>query len=203
MSFSNATNLKTALADWLARSDLTSYLDDFLTLAEGYFNRNLRHWKMEEIADLTPTDNVYTLPTDYLEYIRVVEKASIRRELRFVTPQAAEQQYPDRTAGLACDFTITGGELIAYPLSANDIELTYYQKIPTLVSNSSNWLLVEAPGLYLNAAKLMALQFINEMDTPRFQGVSTLVRMHIDDLNQQSEMALYHKAGYRIGGYTP
>lgn len=203
MSITTASELKTAVADWMARSDLTSYLDDFITLAEGYLNRELRHRKMVAQTDLTPTSGSCTLPTDYLHYVRVVEKASIRRELSFVTPQFVDEWYPARTSGLSNDFTIIGSTLTMYPVSSNDIELTYYQKLPTLVSNSSNWLLADTPGLYLNACKLMALEFVNETDTPRFATVARMTRQLVDEMNAESEMALYHNAGMRISGATP
>ena len=37
MAVSTYTELKTAIADWTDRSDLTSYLDDFIQQAESYF----------------------------------------------------------------------------------------------------------------------------------------------------------------------
>ena len=203
MSLSTLSGVKTAALDELDRTDLSSYADDFITMAEGHFNRNLRHRKMVTSADLTPTSNVYTLPTDYLEAVRVVEKASIRRELKAISPAVADQYYADRTAGLACDYTIVGSSLTAFPLSSNTIELTYYQKIPTLLTTDPNWLLTEAPQLYYRGIQLMALQFINENGTPRFQTVARIVEVLINELNAQSERAIFSKMTMRIAGPTP
>lgn len=41
MAINTYSDLKTALANWLARSDLTSYLDDFIDLAEERLARDL------------------------------------------------------------------------------------------------------------------------------------------------------------------
>lgn len=204
MAISTYAELKTAVGDWLARSDLTSYTGDFVTLAEDYLNKKVRHRKMVATTDLTPASGVCTLPTDYLEHIRVVEKASIRRELSYIAPQYADQRYPDRTAGLAQNFTLVGNNLRMFPVSSNDIELTYYQKIPALSdANTTNWLLSESPHLYLRACQVMALEFAGETDTSRFQVASEMSRSMLDSLNEQNEMALYSRAPMHIAGVTP
>lgn len=204
MAITTWTELKTAVGDWLDRSDLSSYLADFITLAEGHFNRGLRHRKMVTRVDLTPTDNVCTLPDDYLAYLRVVELASIRRELEFISPNVADQMYPAQVGGLASHFTIIGDDLTAYPLSSNDIELTYYAKLePLSGSVASNWLLVASPELYLRGAQLMAMEFTGETDTPRYQGVALLVQKLIDDLNSENDRALYSKAAMHVRAVLP
>ena len=42
MALNNYANLKTAIANFLARDDLTSEIDDFIDLTEADFNRRLR-----------------------------------------------------------------------------------------------------------------------------------------------------------------
>jgi len=204
MAITTYAELKTAIGDWLDRSDLTSFTGDFITLAEGYLNRNLTHRKMITSADITPTSNVYTLPTDYMNYIRVVEKGSVRRNLDFITPASADQMYADRTSGVSSHFTIVGDDLTAFPLSTNDIELTYKQKIPALADgNTSNWLLVASPELYLRAAQFQALNFINETSSPRFQTITALTERLVEDLNEESMLGQYYQAGLQIRGSTP
>lgn len=203
MALNTLSAVKTAALTGLERDDLSSYADDFITMAEGHFNRNLRHRKMITSTDLSPTSNVYTLPTDYLQAIRVVEKAAQRRELKSIPVGVADQYYPGQTAGLASDYTIVGSSLTAFPLSSNDIELTYYQKIPTLISNDPNWLLTEAPQLYYRGIQMEALIFVNEADTTRFKTIAQLVEMIIAELNGQSDLALYSNTSMRIAGPTP
>lgn len=198
MAITTYAELKTALAAWLDRSDLTDYLGDFIVFGEGHINAALRHRKMVAVSDLTPTSNVCTLPDDYLHYVRVVELASIRRELQHIAAPAADQLYPTRPAGLACHFMIVGDELTALPLSANDIELTYYQKIPALsASATSNWLLEARPELYLRAAQLAAMDFISEVGTPRYQACAVMTQKIMDDMNAESERAVYANTSVR------
>ena len=203
MALGTLAEIKTSALDGLDRADLSTFADDFVTLTEGHFNRNLRHRKMVTITDLSPTSNVYTLPTDYLHYVRVVEKRSIRRELQFVTPGYVDQAYPDRASGLPQDFTSIGESLYAYPYTSNDVELTYYQKIPTLIDNDPNWLLTDNPQLYLRGIQMQALIFINETSSPRFQAITAMVSRLIGEMNEESERALYVGASMRVRGVTP
>lgn len=206
----NYSELQTALADWSARSDLTSFIPTFIEFSTAMFNHGipersiapLRLREMEAVSSLTPASGVVTLPTDYLQYRRVVEKASIRRELTYVAPGYVDQQYPDRAGGLSCDFTIIGSSLTMYPVSSNDIELTYYQKIPDLsVSVTSNWLLAKQPNLYLHAGLLQLALFVR--DDALLARSTAIVAAAIDGLNITNEQANYARAGTKIRGIAP
>jgi len=81
------SGLQTAILDWSARPDLTVYVPSFIEYSTSMFNNGqgdvapLRTNDMIAVTDLTPVSGVCALPADYLQYRRVVEKASIRREL--------------------------------------------------------------------------------------------------------------------------
>lgn len=204
MTISTYSELKSAIIAWLDRADLSDYVGDFIALAEDHFNRSISHRKMVAITDLPSLSGVCDLPDDYLQYRRVVEKAAQRRELSFITPEYADQNYPSRHSGLALNFSIIGQNLYTFPFSENDIELTYVQKIPALSDASpSNWLLQEAPSLYLRASQVMALEFINEMNSPRYASMVAMTSRIIDDMNAQSELSLYAKAPMRAARVTP
>ena len=204
--------LKAALADWSARSDasVTSATPSFIEFATAMFNHGipdrgvspLRVREMETIVDLTPASGACTLPDDYLQYRRVVEKASIRRELQYVAPSYTDQQYPDRAGGLACDFTIIGSSLYMFPVSGNDIELTYFAAIPNLSESvTTNWLLTKQPNLYLHAG-LMQLAMYTK-DAELMDRSVALVTMAIDGLNLTNQLANFARAGTRLKGLTP
>src|SRR5688572_18390612 len=101
-------SLKTAIGEWFMARDFSADADVFIDLAEAYFNIKLRCRQMETIASIVASSNTYALPSDYVEYKRVVEKASIRRRLSYITEDAVDQLYPDRASGLSCHFTIIG-----------------------------------------------------------------------------------------------
>lgn len=200
MAITTRDELKTAVTNWYRdRQDLAEYTDEFIELSEGYLNVELRCREMEAVEDLTPVSNVCALPADYLEYKRVVELASIRRPLEYITEDAAEVLYPTRASGLACHFMIIGNNLTALPLTANDIELTFYQKIPALTeANTTNWLLTRLPNLYLHACLMHAAEFVKE--EAQLLKESTLVQKYIGMLHSLDNRAKFGNAGMTIPG---
>src|SRR5262245_15894630 len=71
MAITTYAQLQTAIASWLARSDLTATIADFITLFEAAANRRLRVRQMETSTNLTPSSGAATLPTDYLAWRRL------------------------------------------------------------------------------------------------------------------------------------
>jgi hypothetical protein len=196
-------DLVTAITtDWPARPEISTNVDQFIALAEAIFNSKLRMRQMETTATLVPVSNLCTLPSDYIEYKRVVEVASIRRPLDYITEDAADRLYPDRASGLACNFTILGTQLMAFPLSTNNIELTYYQKIPGLTStNTTNWLLTAHPNAYLHACLLYVGEFIKDAD--RVATESHFLQSYFDLMNAVETRGKFGNAGVTLTGCTP
>jgi hypothetical protein len=182
---------------------LQPFAADFITLAEAYFNLNLRVRQMETKVDLTPDgDGVCTLPTDYIEYKRVVELASIRRPLEYITEDADDEYYPTRSAGLACHFMILGDSLTALDISSNDIELTYYQAVPALsAQNTTNWLLAKLPNLYLHTCLMYAAEWLHE-DSELARETAFVTRF-VELLNSADNRAKFGNAGMTMRGPTP
>ena len=208
MAITNYGELVTAIGDNLARSDLTSYIPDFIMQAEQVFNHGsesiapLRVRDMETIDSLSPTANVYTLPDDYLQYRRVTEESSPRRPLEYIDPMGVDQLYPLRAAGFSNHFTIIGNSLYTYPLSTNDVELVYYGLIPALTdSATTNWLITKAPSLYLRMSLMFAYDFIK--DDAEVAKHAQMAKALIAGMNQSGMMANYARAGLTLRGNTP
>lgn len=200
MTISTYADLKAAITLWfMGRSDLAEVSDDMIDLTEGLLNQTLRCREMETIASLTPTNNVCTLPTDYIEYKRVVELASIRRPLEYITESGADDLYPTRAAGLACNFMIIGNDLTALPLSSNDIELTYYQALPALSEdNTTNWLLTKFPNVYLHGCLMHAAEYVKNTEEGVKEG--GLFQRYIDMLTASDNRAKFGNAGVTLSG---
>lgn len=206
MAISTFNELKTAVLEWSdAEGQIEDKLDEFVSMATHSFNYGapgvpaLRTRQMVTTTDLTPTASVCTLPTDYLQYRRVVEKASIRRELSYITPSSVEDMYADRGSRLSNHFTIIGSTLRMFPLSSNAIELTYFQKIPELTDAApTNWLLTAHPSIYLQATLMQVGIFMRHDDlTARSaQFISSL----IPGLQSADVMANYAYAPSRPRG---
>ena len=74
MALSTYSDLKTAIANFLARDDLTSQIPDFIKLAEARMSRELSSRTQEKRANATTVagDGFISLPTD-LRSIRNVQ----------------------------------------------------------------------------------------------------------------------------------
>ena len=63
MALNTYTGLKSSIANWLNRSDLTTEIsEDFVTLAEADFNSKLRIREMINAANLTVNAETVALP---------------------------------------------------------------------------------------------------------------------------------------------
>lgn len=208
MAITDYDSLITAIGDNLARSDLASFAPDFIAQSEQVFNHGsesispLRVRDMETVTTLSPTANVYTLPSDYLQYRRVAENSATWRDLEYIAPTAVNQQYPLRTSGPSNHFTIIGGSLYTYPLSSNDVEFVYYAAIPALTSSATtNWLITKAPSLYLRMSLMFAYDFIK--DEAELTKNAQMAKALIDGMNHSGMMANYARAGLAMRGVTP
>lgn len=199
---SSYSTLKTAISEWFMGRDLSGDVDVFIDLAEAYFNVKLRLRQMETIASIAASSNTYALPSDYIEYKRVVEKASIRRQLKYITEDAVETLYPTRSSGLSCHFTIIGSTIYTFPLSTTDIELLYYAKIPALTdANTTNWLLTAHPNLYLHACLLYAAEWVK--DDGELTKESTFVQNYVNLLHSADNRGKFANAGVVLPGSVP
>lgn len=195
MALSNYTELQTAVANWLARDELTLYIPDFIRLAEAKFNRVLFHPRMETRTRLTVNTllsdpEFLDLPTDFqtMRMVRLPDETGKPR-LQFMSQtQMDDYRYStDNVTGTPVYFTIVGDqiELAPTPNEDIDIEVLYRANIPALASNSTNWLLTLAPDLYLYGSLLEASPF-NRNDA-RIALWASAVSTVLDQLNALAE----------------
>jgi hypothetical protein len=113
---------------------------------------------------LTDTGNV-PLPSDYLAWRRVTWMGNPLRELSYVHPSTLTSHYPDVPIDLPSEFTIEGGTLRVMPQDPTPLTLLYYQQIPSLAANSTNWLMSQHPDLYLFGALTEAQAYTVNAET--------------------------------------
>lgn len=173
MAITDFASLRTAVAAWPDQGTSISdtQLGEFVQFATAMFNYGtdeipaLRTLDMQAVATMTPVAGVCTLPTDYLHYRRVTVPAAFRQPLLYITPEIADERYPDRPAGTPCNFTVIGSSLYPLPTTTNDVELTYFQRIPELVADGdTNWLLIKHPALYLHGSLFQLAMFRRDDD---------------------------------------
>lgn len=167
MAITTYDELQTAVANWLDRSDLTSRIPEFIELTEARLNRRLRTRETSEITTASVSSEFTALPTDFLDVraLRITDGTNIY-ELLPESPETISQWKSWNNATAIPQFyTIQGAEFQVYP-SPNatfTATLIYRQKVPALtVSNTSNWVLVKAPDLYLYGALLQAAPYLRD-----------------------------------------
>ena len=136
--------LKTNIANFLNRSDLTSQLDFFIDATEAEFNRRLRVKDMIKRATATADAQYISLPTDWLEAINVqidsneftplfqqsIESLDVyRKSTNNVGNQPVYYALVDNTI-----------ELAPTPDTSYTLQLTYYGTIDALSSSNTTTL---------------------------------------------------------------
>lgn len=192
MAISTYAELQQSIADWLNRADLDQQIPDFIELAESTLNDILRtSWMVGSAAaqSINSGTGRATLPTDALEVVYAQAGSTPTEPLEQVTPQQLLMLRRARTRAAANPkfFAIVGREILVTPTPASGtIDIDYYQKIPALsVSNTSNWLLDEAPHVYLYTALLHATPFL--MDDVRYQVFQNSVSQQVMNAVRSSQ----------------
>ena len=167
MALDTFSGLKTTIADYLNRDDLTSIIPSFISIAEAKFNRKLRVRQMVKRATATLDTAFFAFPSDFLQAKEFQLNTNPITYLEFVTEKQGDLMRQDAiiAPGKPKYYTIVGTQLevIATPDDGYTGELTYYGKIPALSdSNTSNWLLAYAPDLYLYGALLEAAPYLKD-----------------------------------------
>lgn len=171
MTIASYSDLQASVATWIARSDLTAPILDFITLAETEFNRKLRVRQMMVTQSTTPSSGQFSLPSDYLAWVKVTWNGSVKRNLQYRHPSQLAEEYPDTPAALPQYFTVEGstdqlGVVKLIPTDNTATDFTYYQKLTALsTSNTSNWLLTAHPDVYLAGALTEANVYVKDYDT--------------------------------------
>lgn len=191
MGLSSYSELQTSIDNWLNRSDLAATIPDFIALAEAQMQRDVKHWRRENRADTALTDQYTALPDDFYSPIRL----HVQGVTGALTPITQAEMQDKRgaasnEAGIPCFYCITAQEIELFPTPTDGtLEMYYNQKIPALSdTNASNWLLAEAPDVYLFGALQMTAPFLDEdRDTQRLQTWSALYTTAVRGLNKASE----------------
>jgi len=200
MALSNYTELQASIADTLNRDDLTTVIPDFVRLAEAQLNRVVRHWRMEDRVIATVDSQYTALPTNFLEPIRML-KTSGKLEI-LENGGALEisklREAANDASGIPRIYVILDQSFEVFPKPDSDItlELTYFEEIPQLSINGTNWLLTYYPDAYLYGSLLHSASYLQEGN--RIQEWGALYQSAISAINQDGERAKNGGSGRRI-----
>lgn len=164
MAISTFSDLKTTVAAWINRSDLTSYLNDFVTLAENRIYRTLRVAQMEGSARavLTAGTGDIALPADHLEMRRIFLMLDPPVALVQTTPEAIVEDYSSTARSQPQRFLVSAKQIQIRPIpdQTYNLEILYYRRLCALSdAEPTNDMLTAYPDLFLYATLIEAANF--------------------------------------------
>lgn len=193
MPFTNYTDLKTSVANYLGRSDLTSVIPDFISFAELRLSRDLRTRQMLKSATASTVsgDGKVALPTDFLELRDLHIQGNPRVPLTYMSPSTFTRDAWADESGKPTFYSILATELELAPMpdTAYTLEILYYAK-PTVLSgsNASNVFLANYPDALLYASLLEAEPYlINDARTQTWASLYDRAIKNISDADQNGE----------------
>jgi hypothetical protein len=168
MALATYTDLLAAAANWLSRSDLTSRIPEFVTLAQARINRQVKIQVMEtKNTSFSITGEYVNVPSDFLQVRHFYLTSTSTR--RVLSGLDADGMTEYTSSGIPSYFQVVGSQFRFSPVpdATYTATLIYYAKPATLATTSqeTNSLFPACADLFLYATLLEAEAFIQ--DDPR------------------------------------
>lgn len=208
MAISNYTELQTAVANWLDRDDLSARIPEFIGLCEARFNRSLRIRAMETLDTSVSTvadTKTIALPTGYVQMRDIHITGDPLVQLQYVTPEIMNRIHAGSVSGRPEVYTIIGENIVLGPTpdAVYSTSMLYYKTFDALSDSSpTNWVIINAPDVYLYGTLLEAEPFL--MNDARVQLWATALTESINTLQEQDNKDRHSGSALRVmntGGY--
>ena len=221
MAIGTYDELKTAVANWLDRDDLTDRIPEFIALAEARMNRALRVSMMVNVDETTlggatalvSGTRDYSLPSGYLQMIDFHLRTSPIVTLSYITPENMNRMWAGSQSGKPQSYTVFSDNASGTPVkkvrlgpapdSNYDYSVMFYKKIDALsASNTTEPMLTDNPDVYLYGALLEAEPFL--MNDQRIQLWATALTEAVNQIQQQDNKDRHSGSTMRVmntGGY--
>lgn len=201
MAITTYAELKTSVADFLNRDDLTATIATFITLAESNINRDVRHWRMQTRSTLDISTQYTDLPTDWLEAGRITLQADGTSEVSLTSSSTlgVQRAANDDSTGIPTSYAINGSSLEVQPTpdSTYTADILYTARTAALSdSNTTNWLLTYAPDVYLYGTLIHSAPYLK--DDARATVWAALYNAAVTNLNKDSAKAVSGGSGMSI-----
>ena len=194
MALSTYTELKTTIANWLNRTDLTSEIsDDFIVLTEADLNAKLRIRQMHDQATITINEETESVPTGFLQVRDFYILSNGQKfPMTFISPAQMDAVKASSTTGVPSSYTILGStfRFAPRPDSTYSGILNYYKKFdPLTSSNTSNYILADHPAVYLYGSLFHAANFLGGFDPNQVQQWSQMYQTALEriELNDRED----------------
>ena len=175
MALTNYTTFVSTVENYLARTDLTNVIPNFIQLAQTRMSRDLRTEKMLKVATTTMVDNTVSIPSDMLEVREIHLQGNPPVILEYQSPDLFFKNHQTTLSGRPFYFTMLGSEFqfAPQPNGNQTVQILYYAQ-PTFISTTtaSNLFLANYPDALLYATLAEAEPYL--MNDGRLQTWSAL-----------------------------
>ncbi len=189
----NYATLQTAIANYLARDDLATFLPNFTQNCEAKLYKELRIRAMETALSGTISSGVLAVPNDYVELKYAYITTSPVQFLSRITAEKLYENYPVRSgASVPQVISREAGNFIFGPYpGAYTIAGVYYARLASLsASNTTNWFTTNAPDVLLYGSLLEAELFIaNDQRIPLWKAAYDIALKAIKDEDRREGMS--------------
>ena len=201
MAISTYSELKTAIANYLARDDLTSVIPDFIQMAEARMSRELETRSQEKraTATLTSGDEYIALPTDLREVREVKLNTTPVTVLTYYSPVALDQKFASGGTSKPLGFSIVGDEMKLRPIpdTGYTAEIIYIGTITALSdSNATNNILSRSPDAYLYGSLAEAYAYL--LDEQRASQYLQRFNLALEEIKVDEQRAHYGTGSLQI-----
>ena len=165
MALTTYSELKTAIANWLDRSDLDDRIPEFIQLAEARHRRDFKIRRMETrvTANTIADTEYYYLPDNFVAMRNIQLNTDPKTSLEYLTPEQMDRVRAGSNTGKPKAYSIIGNnfQLRPIPDAVYEIEMLYYKYFTALSdSNTTNDMLTYHPDLYLYGALVEAEPYL-------------------------------------------
>ena len=185
MAFTNYTTFVSTVESYLARTDLTTVIPDFVQMAQLRMSRDLRTEAMLKVATTVATDNKVAFPSDFLELREMHFEGNPPIILEYQSPDLFFRNGQTSLSGRSHFFTMLGTEFQFAPSqdATYTIQILYYGQ-PTFISTTtaSNLFLAYYPDALLYATLAEAEPYL--MNDPRVATWSALYDRAITNIKK-------------------
>lgn len=191
----NYATLQTAVSDYLARDDLSTFVPNFVQNAENKLYRSLNLRNEETALDVSISSGVAAVPDDFKALKYAYFDGSPVTPLKWTTAEEVYNDYPLRSDSTTPKLIAReGSNFIFGPVSKDGtLKGIYYAKQDPLRTTDPSWYVTNAPEVLLYASLLEAEPFIQ--NDPRINVWKSFLLDALDTLKAEQMNAEHSKGG--------
>tara|TARA_R110000765_G_scaffold39793_1_gene86245 strand:+ start:980 stop:1570 length:591 start_codon:yes stop_codon:yes gene_type:complete len=161
----NYGELKSVVAEYIHRSDLTAMMPTFVEMAHARIMRDVRVPGMLEDSTLTVGSAPVALPAGFLDMRELSNTGPVRRYNLKSVGRAQLNEYTAATGGLPIAYSIIGNKVEIQPAADATLRIIYFKRFAMFVDDTdTNSILELNPYLYIYSVLIEANSYIQDTE---------------------------------------